>query len=483
VIEDDATFLGFGAETRRPVGRPFEVGEYIGDTYLLQRVLGRGGMSHVFEAEDARLSRRVAIKVVDDAELGATTLLLEAKALAGIRHPGLPIVHGLGSHRGWTYLVLERLYGVDLERHITNSDGTTKRLDPHEALPILASIAEVLAAVHRAGMAHRDLKPGNVMLCPLQRVVLLDFGIAIPEVDAAHFIRCGTPRYLAPEVVRGTIAPGRAHLVDAYAFGAVAFELFAGRPVFESDSTVQMLEHHLGTPAPDLASFRPDLPGQIHALVAACLTKDPGERPSDMEALAGDLRSIVRRQMRTTQPHMKVGELRETYRKVSGRKPPAPVPSDAVVEVPVEVATRIDATSIPQSWEVLIVEDDEDIREGLAAVLNARGFRTTVAANGREAHDLIERTGRRPAVILLDLMMPVMDGQGFLEHQPANPTLDGVPVLLVTAQPAERALSFPTVRGVVPKPLDTPALLRRLDDICLDSLPTLTMDPPSGCDG
>jgi CheY-like chemotaxis protein len=374
-------------------------------------------------------------------------------------------------HRGWTYLVLERLYGVDLERHITNSDGTSKRLDPHEALPVLASIAEILAAVHRAGMAHRDLKPGNVMLCPLQRVVLLDFGIAIPEVDAAHFVRCGTPRYLAPEVIRGAIAPGRAHLVDAYAFGAVAFELFAGRPVFEAPSTVQVLEHQLGTPAPDLAELRPDLPQPVPALVAACLAKDAGERPSDMEAIAGDLRAIVRRSMRSTPPQMKVGELRETYRKVSG-KPTAPA---AVAEVPAEVATGIDATAIPQSWEVLIVEDDEDIREGLAAVLNARGFRATVAANGREAHDLIARTGRRPAVILLDLMMPVMDGQGFLEHQQTNPTLDGVPVLLVTAQPAERALSFASVRGVVPKPLDTRALLRRLDDICLDSLPTLPM--------
>ena len=129
--------------------------------------------------------------------------------------------------------------------------------------------------------------------------------------------------------------------------------------------------------------------------------------------------------------------------------------------------------------EVLIVEDDEDIREGLAAVLNARGFRAHVAANGQEAYDLIGRTGRRPAVILLDLMMPVMDGQGFLEHQAGNPTLDGVPVLLVTAQPPDRALQFSSVRGVVQKPLDTKALLRRLDDICLDSLPTLPIDVPS----
>jgi serine/threonine-protein kinase len=431
-------------------------------------------MSHVFEADDVRLSRRVAIKVVDDAELGASSLVLEAKALAAIRHPGLPIIYGVGEHRGWTYLVMERLYGLDLERHLEDDIGRGKRLDPREGLPILASLADVLAAVHRAGMAHRDLKPGNVMLCPAQRVVLLDFGIVVPEVDAAHTDRAGTPNYLAPELVRGAIEPGRAYLVDAYAFGALAFEMFAGRAPFEAETMLQMLEHHVATPAPDLGVLRPDLPPQVPALVAACLAKDPADRPSDMEAVAGDLRAIFRRAMRTTPPPMKVGDLRETYRQVRARSATLPAPA---ASPPTEAAAKIDATAIPHDWEVLIVEDDEDIREGLAAVLNARGFRANVAANGREAQELIARTGRRPAVILLDLMMPVMDGQTFLEHQSKHPTLDGVPVLLVTAQPFDRAAEFKSVRGVLSKPVEMPALLRRLDDVCLDSLPTVPMEP------
>jgi CheY-like chemotaxis protein len=108
----------------------------------------------------------------------------------------------------------------------------------------------------------------------------------------------------------------------------------------------------------------------------------------------------------------------------------------------------------------------------------ARGFRAHVAANGREAHELIARTGRRPSVILLDLMMPVMDGHTFLEHQSSNPTLDGVPVLLVTAQPPTTALQFKSVRGVVSKPLDTGALIRRLDAVCGDALPTEPIRAP-----
>ena len=454
LFDDDATYLSFGLERSRPVGPPLEVGECVGDAFRLRRVLGTGGMSQVFEADDLRLARRVAVKVVDDPEL-APSLFLEAKALAAVRHPGLPVVHHVGIHRGWPYLVLERLFGINLEQHLEAPHGT-KQLDPAEALPILAALADVLAAVHGAGMAHRDLKPGNVMLCPRGRVVLLDFGIVVPEVDAASTPRCGTPRYLAPEAVRGDIVAGRAHLVDVYAFGAVMFEMFAGRPPFEAESMVQLLEHQLGTPPPELAVLRPDLPRHLPELVAGCLSKEPSERPGDMETIATDLRTTLRRLATPTPaPRMKIGELRETYRRVSAGKAACPA-----------TASPCDSRTIPPTSEVLIVEDDEDIREGLAAVLNARGFRTHVAANGREAQELIARTGRRPSVILLDLMMPVMDGHTFLEQQPTSPSLDGVPVLLVTAQPPGDALKFSAVRGVVQKPLEIPALLRRLDAVC-----------------
>jgi serine/threonine-protein kinase len=325
-------------------------------------------------------------------------------------------------------MVMERVYGIDLERHLAR--GCV--IDVPEALGILAQTADALAAVHRAGMAHRDLKPGNVMLCAGARVVLLDLGIMLPEIDTATLVRCGTPRYLAPEVIRGVIARGDAHMVDVYALGAMAFELFAGRPVFDAESIVRMLEHHVMTPAPDLSALRPDLPNALVALVAACLQKDPRERPRDMEAVAGDLRNIARRLVtRPTTGSGPVVGVRERVRR-----------------------------------DVLIIEDDEDIREGLSTILTARGFRVTVAANGREAQDLIARRGRRPNVILLDLMMPVMDGVEFLSQQSTLPSLDGVPVLLVTAQSPANALGFPSVRGVVSKPLAMATLLRRLADLC-----------------
>jgi serine/threonine-protein kinase len=304
-------------------------------------------------------------------------------------------------------------------------------MDLAEALPVLTAIADVLSAVHAAGMAHRDLKPGNVMLCPGFRTVLLDFGIVLPEVSAADMARCGTPRYLAPEVISGRVAPGRAHLVDTYAFGTVAYETLAGRPPFDASSTVELLEKHLRAVPTDLAELRRDVPPRLVSLIMSCLAKDPSERPEDMEAVSWELRSHQRRQVEGSGPvRVRPGAVRETYR-----------------------------------MEILIVEDDEDIREGLATVLNARGCRTVVAADGREALELMRTKGWRPSLILLDLMMPVMDGRGFLESQVGDPCLDGIPVVLVTAQQADEARRFPSVRGVVPKPLEMPALLDLIQEV------------------
>jgi serine/threonine-protein kinase len=423
------------------------VGECVSGYYHLHRLLGRGGMSYVFEAHDSLLSRKVAIKVADDAALGASMLVREAKALAAVRHSGLPAVYGLGVHHGWSYMVLERLFGVTLEQHLEIGSAHDK-LPVAEAVAILTSIADVLAAVHRAGMAHRDLKPGNVMLCSGDRVVLLDFGIVLPEVEAKDMARCGTPRYLAPEIITGAVSPGSAHLVDVYAFGTMAFEMLVGRVPFVASTLVEQLEHHLRAAPPDLASLRADLPASLCTLIMSCLAKAPADRPA-METILWELRTLARRKIDGTGPvrvpPKVTGATRETYRRKQ--------------EEPTTAAQ-------PMRWDILIIEDDEDIREGLASVLNARGCRTSVAPDGRAALDLMRRRGWRPQMILLDLMMPVMDGQGFLESQAGDPCLDGIPVVLLTAQPSERARQFATVRGVVPKPFDVAPLLALIGEVC-----------------
>ncbi len=443
---------------------PFEVGDCIGGCYQLLRLLGRGGMSQVFEAEDILLSRRVALKVDDDPDEGAAMLVREARALAAVRHVGLPIVHGLGVHQGWTYLVLERLYGVTLEEHIEGPDGL-RRLEPVEALPILTSIADILVAVHGAGMAHRDLKPGNVMLTPGDRTVLLDFGIVLPEVAAADMPRCGTPRYLAPEAIEGSIAPGHAHLVDIYSFGLMAFEMFAGQAAFDADTVLQLLDRQVHAPPPDLAALRPDLPRSLTAMIMSCMAKLPSDRPTDMQQIVWELKSLWRRHTAGARPaRITAGQgmsARETYRRGT-EAPPVEQPR-------------------PQTpADILIVEDDVDIRDALSCVLNDLGYRTMVAADGRDALELMHRLGWRPAMILLDLMMPVMDGQEFLDTKSLDPCLDEIPVVLVTAQPvgavtATKARQMLSVRGILPKPLDLTSLLELINNVCAEKRPGLIL--------
>ena len=267
------------------------IGEGIADTYRITGVLGYGGMAEVYEAEEIALGRTVAIKVATDPQ-GALLLRREAQALAAVRHRGLPTVYRCGAHRGIRYIALERLRGVTLDAYLARIG----RASVADALSILGRLAAVLGAVHRAGMAHRDLKPGNVMLCADDRVVLLDFGIAVPEVDRSYREGItGTPRYLAPEAIRGAIAAGQAYRLDIYAFGVVAFELLAGQPPFLAPSLPELLERHLGDPVPDLARIRSEVASDLVALIEACLAKNPDDRPVSMEQIAWELQGSRRR--------------------------------------------------------------------------------------------------------------------------------------------------------------------------------------------
>ena len=123
------------------------------------------------------------------------------------------------------------------------------------------------------------------------------------------------------------------------------------------------------------------------------------------------------------------------------------------------------------AWQVLIVEDDEDVRESLADVLAARGYQTLTAENGDVALAMIRDDGVKPSLVLLDLMMPVMDGYQFLQNQAEDPWLAEVPVVLVTAQRPARKLAFSAVRGVIEKPLDLRSLLSVVRDVCASTRP------------
>lgn len=277
----------------RPLRPLLHVGELVAETWEVRGLIGVGGMGQVFDAYDRFLRRAVAIKASPGGESGPG-LRAEAQALAAIRHPSLVTVYAGGVHRGLEYVVMERIFGEDLGSHLARllREGTATSIV--DALAILAPLADALGAVHRAGIAHRDVKPENVLLGPNGRVVLADFGVFQPEFEVARSpTRSGSPAYMAPETIRGSVELGGGYLVDVYAFGILAFELLAGRLPFTGDNTPDYYLAHLTREIPSVRALRRDVPLSLEALVVRCLAKDPDDRPQSMDDVAFQLRALL----------------------------------------------------------------------------------------------------------------------------------------------------------------------------------------------
>ncbi len=390
----------------------FRLGELVSGTFEVRTLLGEGGMAQVYEAHDHVLDRRVALKASwPDPRL--PPLRNEARALAAFRHPSLVTVHGVGEHRGVEYIVMERIYGVPLSEHLRNRRAAGVPFPVDEALGLLIELVEGLAVVHRAGVAHRDVKPGNVMLTPDRRIVLMDFGLVLPEYSVAdQRLIAGSPPYMAPEALANAVAPGQGQLVDLYALGVVAFEVLAGkRPYAETE--LRALFQVLGASSvPDLREVRPDVPEALAHLVSEMLARDPHERPPSAEAIAWRLGGVAAR-------------------------------------LGAEVATRESlpvARSVPpepEALEVLVVEDDDDLARILGFyVKKALGEAVALrrAADGVEALERVRE--RAPQLLLLDIHMPRMNGIEVVMQMRGERLAPGCKVIGVSAGAQEHDLQL-----------------------------------------
>jgi hypothetical protein len=264
----------------------------LGGRYRLRSRLAAGGMGAVWAAEDLVLGREVAVKVLGDAlatdRLAALRLRREARAAGRLVHPGIARVLDLGEDGGRPYLVMELLHGESLAARLARAGP----LAPAEAVRVVAAAADALDAAHRAGIVHRDVKPGNVFVAGGGDVKLLDFGIASAAGDTAVTggDLLGTAAYLAPERVLGHDATPAA---DVYALGVLLYELLAGRPPFAGDTgTALAVAHVHAHPAP-LRAVAPQAPPALAAACEHALAKDPADRPPSTAALAALLRSTV----------------------------------------------------------------------------------------------------------------------------------------------------------------------------------------------
>jgi Tol biopolymer transport system component len=260
--------------------------------YEIRSPLGVGGMGEVYRAKDTRLDRTVAIKVLPANLAGnpdaRQRFEREARAVSSLNHPHICVLHDVGCQDGIDYLVMEYLEGETLATRLSKGP-----MDIQQALHVAIRIADALSAAHRAGILHRDLKPGNVMVTR-SGAKLMDFGLAKLRIsDAVHSVAgnsllatvsqsltkegtvVGTFPYMAPEQLQGKETDARA---DIFAFGAMLYEMLTGRKAFEGEtqaSVIGNILHATPTPLPDL---QPLTPPALHRLVNACLVKDPEER-------------------------------------------------------------------------------------------------------------------------------------------------------------------------------------------------------------
>jgi WD40 repeat protein len=260
--------------------------------YRIESLLGRGGMSVVYLAEDLRLKRKVALKLLAaglaEDESFRDRFLRESELAASIDHPNIVPIYEAGTTGSLLFIAMRFVEGRDLKERLQRG-----RLEPREAAGLLAQMASALDAAHARGLVHRDVKPSNVLLDPGARpdgsdhVYLADFGLTKrvseqPGIgEDGHLM--GTIDYVAPEQIAGETIDGRA---DVYSLGCVLYECLVGQPPFRGDSDIAVVFAHLEARPPTPSAQRPELPAALDAVIARALAKDPERRYPHCRELA-----------------------------------------------------------------------------------------------------------------------------------------------------------------------------------------------------
>src|SRR5215470_4505765 len=311
--------------------------------YRILEKLGAGGMGVVYLAEDTKLGRKVAIKILSSEFTTNKDRLhrfeLEASAASNLNHPNILTIHEVGVDDGRHYIATEFIDGVTLRRKMAAS-----QLETHEILDIAVQVASALEEAHSAGIVHRDIKPDNIMVRRNGYVKVLDFGLAkltekvdrgpsdaeastkvLVQTDAG--VVMGTSHYMSPEQARGKPVDARS---DIWSLGVVIYEMVAGKPPFEGETSTDVIVAITQKEPLPLLRFAPNLPAELDWIVTKALRKDREERYQTIKELLTDLRKLKQRIEFEAELERSVAPESFTRSAVSGIAPPHTVSERAL---------------------------------------------------------------------------------------------------------------------------------------------------------
>jgi serine/threonine protein kinase len=269
--------------------------------YRIESIIGRGGMAVVYLAEDMRLGRKVALKLLTpqlaDSEQFRQRFMRESRLAASLDHPNIVPVYEAGEADGQLFIAMRYVLGSDLKGLLADEGGP---LPADRTLRLFVQIGDALDSAHRAGLVHRDIKPGNILVAADREhprhargdhVYLTDFGLTKRTSELSrgltgtgHFL--GTVDYVSPEQIQGKpVGPG----TDIYALGCVLYECLAGQLPFRRDDDAALLWAHLVETPPSVTAIRSEIPGAASAVVARAMAKDPADRYESCQELVREL--------------------------------------------------------------------------------------------------------------------------------------------------------------------------------------------------
>jgi eukaryotic-like serine/threonine-protein kinase len=265
---------------------PYRFGDYV-----LEKVLGRGGMGVVYLAFQVQLERRVALKMIRSGALASedevNRFYTEARSAASLTHPNIVTVYHCGEIEGHHFFSMDFVPGTDLAKLLESGN-----MPPREAVRYVRDVARAIDYAHQQGVVHRDLKPANVLIDEQDQVVVTDFGLAKQMNSEAGLTATGaalgTPSYMSPEQASGKSEEQGAS-TDVYAIGAILYALLTGKPPFQGESVLQTMMQVMNRPAPTVRSSNPNIHVDLDTIVTKCLEKSPARRYSSARELAEDL--------------------------------------------------------------------------------------------------------------------------------------------------------------------------------------------------